>query len=118
MAWTHSSIELTVSQYGHLQPRKGHDWINSLPCLSSENLQQACNNAENTRNQAIGSLVRFPISDNDFPALDGAGDGDRTRDVQLGKLHIDCKHNNLAFTARIFDACNFLSFHRLAPALP
>jgi hypothetical protein len=47
----------------------------------------------------------------------GAGDGDRTRDVQLGKLHIDCKYNNLAFTARIFDTCKFLSFHRLGPAL-
>ena len=47
----------------------------------------------------------------------GAGDGDRTRDVQLGKLHIDCKYNNLAFTARIFDACNILSFLWLASAL-
>jgi integrase len=80
----HSTIELTVSQYGHLQPKQGHDWINSLPGLKA-NLQQACNNATNANMAVGGSVFSFPVSGNDFEDLVGAGDGDRTRDVQLGK---------------------------------
>ncbi len=33
------------------------------------------------------TLIEFPVS----YRKDGAGDGDRTRDVQLGKLAVDCK---------------------------
>jgi hypothetical protein len=82
----HSNIELTVKLYGHLQPGKNRHFVNSLPGLKVKNLQQACNKAGNARNQAVGSIVGFPASGNDFNDLAGAGDGDRTRDVQLGKL--------------------------------
>ena len=82
----HSTIELTVKRYGHLEPKKGRDWINSLPGLSSKNLQQGCNKAENDLPAAVGAVVNFPVSGNDLNVLAGAGDGDRTRDVQLGKL--------------------------------
>ena len=79
----HSTIELTVKRYGHLEPKKGRDWINSLPGLMPQNLQQGCNKAES---RAVGAVVNFPASGSDFSDLSGAGDGDRTRDVQLGKL--------------------------------
>jgi hypothetical protein len=39
----HSTIELTVKLYGHMQPKQEHDYINSLPGLRSKNLQQGCN---------------------------------------------------------------------------
>jgi hypothetical protein len=81
----HSTIELTVSQYGHLEPKQGHDRINSLPGLMP-NLQQACNNATNVKAAASGSVLSFPASGNYFNDLAGAGDRDRTGDVQLGKL--------------------------------
>ena len=83
----HSSIELTVKLYGHLQPKQGHDWINSLPGLKpKENLQQACNSDINAKPEPSTSVLQFPVTGKDSNDLAGAGDGDRTRDVQLGKL--------------------------------
>jgi integrase len=82
----HSTIELTVKLYGHLQPKQGHDYINSLPGLESKNLQQTCNKPENSLSDAPAAVISFPVSGNDCKNLNGAGDGDRTRDVQLGKL--------------------------------
>jgi integrase len=91
MAWVseqmgHSSIEMTVKLYGHLQPGKNRHFVNMLPGLKQKNLQQACNKAENAESKAVGAILNFPVSDNVFNDLTGAGDGDRTRDVQLGKL--------------------------------
>jgi integrase len=82
----HSTIELTVKRYGHLEPKKGRDWINSLPGLMPQNLQQGCNKAES---RAVGAVVNFSASGRDFSGSSGAGDGDRTRDVQPGNTPPD-----------------------------
>jgi hypothetical protein len=75
-----------VKLYGHLEPKEGQDWINSLPVLLPKNLQPSCNQPENALPQAVGSVLSFPVSGSDLNDLDGAGDRDRTGDVQLGKL--------------------------------
>ncbi len=82
----HSTIELTVKLYGHLEPKRGRDWINSLPSLTPKNLHPPCTQPEIALPAAVGAVVSFPVSGSDLNQLDGAGDGDRTRDVQLGKL--------------------------------
>ena len=90
MAWVseqmgHSSIEMTVKLYGHLQPGKNRHYVNMLPGLKVK-VQQDCNSAENAKSEAVGAVVQFPLSDNDSNELNGAGNGIRTRDFNLGKV--------------------------------
>ena len=90
MAWVseqmgHSSIEMTVKLYGHLQPGKNRHYVNSLPGLKIKNLQQGCNNATNAKSEAAGAILNFPVKAN-VSVLDGAGNGIRTRDFNLGKV--------------------------------
>ncbi len=91
MAWVseqmgHSSIEMTVKLYGHLQPGKNRHYVNSLPGLKDKNLQQGCNKAKNAQSAASALFVNFPASENDLNDLAGAGNGIRTRDFNLGKV--------------------------------
>jgi integrase len=83
----HSSIELTVKRYGHLIPGANRSYINALPGGKTEsgsiNLHPICTQLEKA---ASMSDSQIPVSDLDCLAWIGAGDGDRTRDVQLGKL--------------------------------
>ena len=58
--------------------------IGSIPFPVSR--QKILNKAENAISKAVGSVLSFPAGVNDSNGLAGAGDGDRTRDVQLGKL--------------------------------
>ena len=54
--------------------------------MNAQNTQQGRNKAIIEGKRAVGDVVNFPVSDNKISDLIGAGDGDRTRDVQLGKL--------------------------------
>ena len=83
---------MTVKLYGHLQPGKNLHYVNSLPGLKVKSHQQACNNATNVKSEAVGSVVDFPASAKNFSGLDGAGNGIRTRDFNLGNSVSYCKN--------------------------
>jgi hypothetical protein len=85
----HSSIEMTVKRYGHLTPGANRHFVNSLPGLKAPNLQPGRNQPENASQTACGSDSSFCLNASDLRDLAGAGDGDRTRDVQLGKLTLN-----------------------------
>lgn len=58
----HSSFEMTVKLYGHLQPGKNRHYVNALPCLEVKKTQQGRNKAENEVNQAVGGVSVCPVS--------------------------------------------------------
>jgi hypothetical protein len=60
--------------------------------MGHSSIELTVNQAQNASQKAVDSVVGFPVSIIDFKGLTGAGDGDRTRDVQLGKTTVDCKH--------------------------
>ena len=76
---------LKVKLYGHLEPKRVRDWINSLRSMLPKDLQPPCNQPEKPLPAAVGAVVSFPISSKDLNHMAGAGDRDRTGDVQLGK---------------------------------
>jgi len=78
----HSSIEMTVKIYGHLIPGANRQFINRLPGAA----QNPHPRRTLTGSEDFLASPAVTVSCSDDKGLDGAGDGDRTRDVQLGKL--------------------------------
>jgi hypothetical protein len=104
----------TVKRYGHLEPSANRRFVNALPGATKAHNPQPRRNQEAQASESAFSGA--PASAGDFSELSGAGDGDRTRDVQLGKLLLDCKQR-IWRSQRDFSATAVSrDFNRLAPA--